>query len=68
MSHRVGIGMGPTFTAKLLPGLREWGQGAGLGRQEDLKFEDSLDYTVRYILKDRNCQPTNLHSTMRSGY
>lgn len=63
-NHKVGIGMGPTFTAKLSPGLREWGQSAGLGRQrqEDFKFEDSLDYTVRYTSKDKtNNQPSFYH-------
>lgn len=53
--------MGPIFTAKLLPGLGELGQGVGLRRQrqEDLKFEDSLDYTVRYTPKDKKSEPTN---------
>lgn len=53
--------MGPTFTAKLLPGLEEWEQGAGLGRQrqEDLKFEDSLDYTGRYTQSHQKTKIAN---------
>lgn len=66
--HKVGTGTGPTLSqAPAWAGVAGAGAGAGLGRQrqEDLKFEDSLDYSVNAQQKTKKA---NLHPTMRSGY